>query len=116
VLGGDPKFSGWKPTLDTQLKGLRSGATILTPTKTSAGPITVAFTGRNRGNATGSFGPALPRIGKSGKARRRKAKRWNGTTDPKLSPDAIRGPAEKLADDIAAKGLRRVTRKHFDVT
>src|SRR5687767_4771248 len=31
-LGGDPKFSGWAPRLDTQIKTKASGMSVLMPT------------------------------------------------------------------------------------
>jgi hypothetical protein len=120
-LGGDPKFSGWKPELDTQVTVKADGSSVLGPTRSSAGPWTVAQSGRNRGNASGVFGPAAPRFNKNGavrKVRARKARRWNGTTDGKQTADdavrMIESDAEirRLAED----GLRRATRQHFDVT
>jgi len=123
-LGGDPKFSGWAPLLDTQLKELRNGATLLTPTKTSAGPWTVAEVGRNQGNASGFSGPGLSvRTGRTSrkkdgslrKVRERKAKRWNGYTKGKGTATETRKQAERLIDEIAVKGLRRTSRKYFDV-
>jgi hypothetical protein len=123
-LGGDPKFSGWAPTLDTQLKTLGNGATLLTPTKTSAGPWTVAEVGRNQGNAGGFAGPGLnTRTGNTArnkdgslrKVRQRKAKRWNGYTRGKETATKTRQEAERVVEEIAVKGLRRTTRKYFDV-
>ena len=123
-LGGDPKFSGWAPILDTRLKQLTSGATLLTPTKTSAGPWTVAEVGRNKGNASGFAGPGVSattgktsrnKDGSLRKARARKRKRWNGYTDGKQTASKVRAEAEKVVEDIALKGLRRTTRKYFDI-
>lgn len=123
-LGGDPKFSGWAPTLDTQLKTLRGGATLLTPTRSSAGPWTVAEIGRNQGNAGGFAGPGLnTRTGNTArnkdgslrKVRQRKAKRWNGYTRGKETATKTRQEAERVVEEIAVKGLRRTTRKYFDV-
>ena len=123
-LGGDPKFSGWAPTLDTQLKTLRDGATLLTPTRISAGPWTVAEFGRNQGNASGFAGPGLnTRTGNTArkndgslrKVRQRKAKRWNGYTRGKETATKARQEAERVVEEIAVKGLRRTTRKYFDV-
>lgn len=122
-LGGDPKFSGWAPTLDTKLKDLRNGATLLTPTRVSAGPWTVAEVGRNQGNASGFAGPGINSSGLTGRTkaggvrrvRRRAAKRWNGVTQGKGTATSTHAEVERLAPQIAARGLRRVTRKHFDV-
>ncbi|NDC95450.1 hypothetical protein EBZ38_14630 [bacterium] len=122
-LGGDPKFSGWAPTLDTQLKDLRSGATLLTPTKISAGPWTVAEIGRNQGNAGGFAGPGVSvrtggtsrnKDGSLRKVRKRKAKRWNGVTRGFGTASSARSEVERVAPQIAVKGLRRATRRHFD--
>ena len=122
-LGGDPKFSGWAPTLDTRLKELRSGATLLTPTKISAGPWTVAEDGRNQGNAGGFAGPGLnTRTGNTGrnkdgslrKVRQRKAKRWNGVTRGFRTASSVLAEVDRVAPPIAVKGLRRATRRHFD--
>ncbi len=123
-LGGDPKFSGWAPPLDTQLKHLRDGATLLTPTKTSAGPWTVAEIGRNQGNAGGFAGPGVSattgrtarnKDGSLRKVRARKAKRWNGYTAGKGTATKVRRETERLVDEIALRGLRRTSRKYFDV-
>jgi hypothetical protein len=87
-LGGDPKFSGWSPRLDTKTIITRD-AVIVSPTKLSAGPWSVAEDGRNQGNAPGFAGPGMTRTGgtvartKSGGVRRtraRGARRWNGRT------------------------------------
>ena len=125
VLGGDAKFSGWEPVLETQVKPLRDGASLLMPTKTSAGPITVAFEGRNRGGTTAFLGPGANRntgatarnqsTGAVRKVRKFQARRWNGYTDPKLSPADIRDPAEERANAIAEKRYRKALQKHFDV-
>lgn len=123
-LGGDPKFSGWAPTLDTKLKDLRTGATLLTPTRVSAGPWTVAEIGRNQGNAGGFAGPGVNvstgvtgrrKDGSLRKVRRRALRRWNGVTQGKGTATKVHAEVDRVAPQIAAKGLRRVTRKHFDV-
>jgi hypothetical protein len=120
-LGGDPKFSGWAPTLDTQLFH-RGGVTTLAPTKTSAGPWTVAEIGRNKGNAGGFAGPGVGRSGttsrtKSGairKVRTFKKKRWNGYTAGKGSASQAFAIMERELPKIAERGVARVIRKHFD--
>lgn len=124
-LGGDPKFSGWAPKLDTQLKTTAFGATVLTPTRSSAGPWTVAEFGRNQGNARGFSGPGINiRTGKTSRTktgglrtvRSRRASRWNGVTQPKhTATDAIVRMDAELPR-IAEVGVRRVLQKHFDVT
>lgn len=123
-LGGDPKFSGWKPVLETQLKDGRDGSTILMPTRSSAGPWTVAERGRNHGNAGGFSGPGIGKSGftsrtKSGglrKVRAFKAKRWNGYTDPKRTASEAVTRMERELPKIAEDGVRRILQRHFDVT
>lgn len=122
-LGGDAKFSGWRPRLDTQIKPTRDYGHVLMPTRSSAGPWTVAERGRNQGNASGFSGPGINvRTGrtartKSGavrKVRARQARRWNGRTIGKrTASDAIR-QMERWLPRIAEDGLDRVIRKHFD--
>lgn len=125
-IGGS--FSGWRRgnpiELDTQIKTTRNNGAVLFPTKTSAGPWTVAEKGRNQGNAGGFAGPGIGRNGltartKSGglrKVRARKAKRWNGRTDPKHTASEAVAAMERELPKIAEDGYRRVLRKHFDVT
>jgi len=122
-LGGDPKFSGWAPTLDTQIKGIRNGA-ILMPTRSSAGPWTVAEFGRNQGGSSGFQGPGINRKSgqtsrtKSGglrKVRSFKAKRWNGYTRGKSTASTAEAIMERELPKIAEKAALKVTRKHFDV-
>ena len=123
-LGGDPKFSHWKPMLDTQIKAGRDGSSILMPTRSGAGPWTVAQFGRHQGNAGGFAGPGINRKSgntsrtKSGglrKVRSVKGKRWNGTTDPKHTADKAVRRMEAELPKIAEDGIRRVMQRHFDV-
>lgn len=123
-LGGDPKFSGWKPELSTQIKSTSKGAVLL-PTKSSAGPWTVAEFGRHRGPGGGFAGPGVNRRTgntartKSGALRKvsaTKGKRWNGYTNPKhTASKAVAKMAVELPK-IAEKGVRDVMVRHFDVT
>ena len=46
-LGGDPKFSGWKPKLDTRFDVIGPTSIVHKPKAKSAGPWTVAQSGRN---------------------------------------------------------------------
>lgn len=105
-LGGDPKFSGWKPTLDTRTKYLGDGRLMLMPTGRSAGPWTVAERGRNQGNAGGFAGPGVNRASgltartKSGAVRRvraSKGRRWNGRTAGKSTASRALG---RISDDF----------------
>lgn len=125
-LGGDPKFSGWRPRLATIVKP-RGDNHLLTPTRISAGPWTVAEFGRNADGGVGLFqGPGLNmRTGRTSRnragdiitrGRRGRARRWNGRTEGKgTASDALQEMDRKLPK-IAEDGLRRVLRKHFDVT
>lgn len=121
-LGGDAKFSGWKPPLDTHLK-FKAGATIMLPTRSGAGPWTVAERGRNQGNAGGFSGPGIGKSGqtsrnKSGalrKVRAFKSKRWNGTTKGKQTASKAVARIEKEVLPIAQHGIRKALVRHFDV-
>lgn len=122
-LGGDAKFSGWEPTLDTLYKPLTPGRGLIYPSRTGAGPWTVAERGRNQGNASGFHGPGINRRTgvtaasiRSGKRKVRttKAKRWTGRTKGK----ATASHAVKLMTPVVdAAGLGLVvgaTRRNFD--
>lgn len=110
-LGGDPKFSGWAPTLETKTRRLPDGDNLLAPTRFSAGPWTVAQFGRNQ-----AFGPAFvgPRLTKTGRVSKARKKRYNGQTDPKHTADDTKALMEREMKDIAERGLRKVIRKRFD--
>lgn len=121
-LGGDPKFSGWAPVLDTKLRFTRE-AVIMSPTRSSAGPWTVAEQGRNQGNVSGFFGPAMTRSGgtvgrtKSGGVRRTRAragKRWNGRTEGKGTASRTVAEIERNVPPKVNRFVVTVTRKHFD--
>lgn len=92
-LGGDPKFSGWAPTLDTKARELSPGQVLFTPTRSSAGPWTVAEFGRNSKAGPRMVGPRLTKTGRVSKARQ---KRWNGITQGK-------GTATRVTTRIAAE-------------
>lgn len=128
-LGGDRAFSGWTRSqripLDTRTRTVSGGATLITPTRSSAGPWTVAERGRNQGNAGGFAGPGInTRTGltartKSGavrKVRARQARRWNGTTIGKRTATDATTVMERVLPKIAGVAVTVVARKHFDVT
>lgn len=97
-LGGDAKFSGWAPTLDTKVERTSTpGIVLLTPTRSSAGPWTVATRGRHQGgrSATGS--------------------RWNGRTRGKGTALRARATMERELPKIAETEYRNVLKQHFDV-
>jgi hypothetical protein len=121
-LGGDPKFSGWNPTLDTRYDILEPGKVLLKPTPRSAGPWTVAQQGRNQGNASGFAGPSINRktgatsFTKSGAVRRSRgarARRWNGRTQGKGTADDARAAIEKKAPGVVETQIGRAIRKTF---
>jgi hypothetical protein len=128
-LGSDRAFSGWtranRVQLDTQIRRVRGDAHLLTPTRSSAGPWTVAEQGRNQGNASGFAGPGInTRTGitsrtKSGairKVRSRRARRWNGTTQGKRTATDATTEMTRELPKIADIGVRLALRKRFDVT
>lgn len=125
-LGGDPKFSGWAPTLDTKLKPLPDGA-LLTPTKRSAGPWTVAQDGRHSDGGVGRFqGPGINmRTGNTRRrrdgsvstaSRRRTGIRWNGVTAGKNTADKAQTAMERELQPIAKHEIKRAIARRFDVT
>lgn len=121
-LGGDPKFSGWAPSLDTRVVDVSPGVVSFRPTARSAGPWTVAEFGRNQGNASGLSGPGISADGttrrtKSGgvrAVRARRARRWNGVTQGKgtASRAVVRIEAEvpKIVDAEVGKAIRKFFR------
>lgn len=122
-LGGDPKFSGWKPPLETQIRSARNFNTLLTPTRHSAGPWTVAERGRNTNASSGFLGPGVDSVtgltartkkGNIRVVRARAARRWNGRTAGKnTASDAVRAMEAKLPD-IAEKGVAAAIERRFD--
>ncbi len=123
-LGGDPKFSGWRPWLKLDIKQKRDGS-LLRPTRTSAGPWTVANVGRNKGNASGFAGPGINRRTgltsrtKSGNVRKVRTfnsrTRWNGyTAGFGTANRAVRVMDEKIPDGVE-KRFGKVLRRRFDV-
>lgn len=119
-------FSGWtraKPIkMATRYDVLSPGRVLLKPTPRSAGPWTVAESGRNQGNAGGFSGPGVNRStgetsrtasGGVRKVRARKSKRWNGRTRGKGTATKAHVVIEKKAPDIVAKQIDRAIRKTF---
>jgi len=121
-LGGDPKFSGWAPTLDTRYDIVRPGVISFHPSKRSAGPWTVAQQGRNQGNAGGFAGPSINRktgltsLTKSGAVRRSRgarARRWNGVTRGKGTADTALAAIDKQVPKIVQQRIGRAISKTF---
>jgi hypothetical protein len=127
-LGGDPKFSGWKPRLGTQIKLKPDGRAFLIPTKRSAGPWTVAEKGRHAEGGVGLFqGPALNlRTGRTSRnrtgdlvvrsRRQRKVSRWNGRTAGKNTATDARQRMEREIPDDVERVFKRQIGRHFDVS
>jgi hypothetical protein len=123
-LSGDLKFSGWDPELVTEIKMSRNGAAIIHPTRSSAGPFTVAEVGRNQGNASGFAGPGVNRrTGNTSRTksggiraqRSRQSRRWNGYTKGKGTSSKAIAAMDKGLADVVEKETRRVLVKHVDV-
>jgi hypothetical protein len=117
-LGGDPKFSGWAPMLDLNVRSTRTFGHSLTPTRYSAGPWTVAEFGRNQ-----MAGPRV-RTGRDGSARRtkkgnvsvvRKRSRWNGQTAGKDTASEAVAEMERKIPPMIERQVTRVMRRRFDV-
>lgn len=118
-LGGDPKFSGWRPWLELQVRSKPYGAAIM-PTRNSAGPWTVAQFGRNT-----MAGPRTRIDRRTGNTRQlkrggvsivRSRRRWNGVTAGKGTADDARERFEKVAERVGEKEFRLVLKRHFDVS
>lgn len=121
-LGGDPKFSGWKPVLETRYDIVGPGKLLFKPSKRSAGPWTVAERGRNQGNASGFAGPSINRrtgvtsFTKSGAVRRSRgprARRWNGVTQGKNTATDALAVIEPRAVKITEQRVGRAIRRSF---
>lgn len=110
------KGRGWRVPLDTQLIGptRKDGATILAPTRSSAGPWTVATIGRNQGSGTGDafIGPGVNRktgltartkAGNVRKVRSRQLRRWNGYTAGKGTADNATAAMRRRLPPIAER-------------
>lgn len=110
-LGGDPKFSGWAPRLETRFDHIGSGRVSFHPTRSAAGPWTVAEVGRNAGEGPRMTGPRLTKTGKVSKA---KTKRWNGRTRGKGTATKALARIEAETPKRYEAELKKVIRKAFD--
>lgn len=109
-LGGDPKFSGWAPTLDTRYDHVGDGRISFHPTRRSAGPWTTAEFGRNQ-----SAGPRpLVRLTKTGKVSKARQKRWNGRTQPKNTATDALTAIKREFPKMAERHVQTSIRKFFD--
>lgn len=119
-LGGDPKFSGWRPWLELRVRTIPTGA-VVSPTRSSAGPWTVAEYGRNT-----MAGPRTRIDRRTGNTRRLKrggvsvvrgrGRRWNGVTAGKGTATDATGRMERKSEPVAEKEFRLVLKRHFDVS
>jgi len=109
-LGGDPKFSGWAPTLDTRFDHVEPGVISFHPTRRSAGPWTVAEFGRNQ-----AAGPQLvgPRLTKTGRVSKAKTKRWNGRTQGKGAASDALSMIDKEIPKVVDVEVTKAVRKFF---
>lgn len=92
-LGGDPKFSGWAPTLDTRFDHVGEGRVSFHPSKKGAGPWTVAESGRH------------PVRGK---------KRYNGHTKGKGTATKALAAIEKESPERIEAEVKKALKKAFD--
>lgn len=110
-LGGDAKFSGWAPKLDTRYDIVGRGRISFKPTRRSAGPWTVAQWGRNSAE-----GPSLAdsSLTPTGRVSRRKKKRYNGKTKGKDTADDALVLIDRAMPKVVDAELGRVIRRIFD--
>jgi hypothetical protein len=120
-LGGDPKFSGWAPSLDTRYDIIGPGRISFHPSKRSAGPWTVAQQGRNQGSASGFQGPGInastgvtsfTNAGNVRKVRARKAKKWNGRTQGKGTASSALSAIDKKVGGVVDQQVKKAI-SHF---
>lgn len=97
-LGGDPKFSGWAPTLDVRFTPVGIGKLLITPTRRSAGPWTVAEYGRH--SAAGPPG---------GKRRRQ----WNGRTQGKQTASEAVQRIQSETPQLFEAEVKRSIQRNF---
>ena len=109
-LGGDPKFSGWAPTLDTAYDIIGPGRVLFKPKRRSAGPWTVAEYGRGQAAGPRMVGPRLTKTGKVSKARQ---KRYNGRTEGKQTASEALEAIDKKASGVVDKQTKAALRKFF---
>jgi hypothetical protein len=109
-LGGDPKFSGWAPTLDTRYDIVGPGRLSFHPSRRSAGPWEVAEFGRNQ-----KAGPSLrsSSLTPTGRNRRARARRWNGQTKGKQTASDALAAIEPKVPKIVERRVGRAIRKSF---
>jgi hypothetical protein len=109
-LGGDPKFSGWKPVLDTRYDIIGPGRISFHPSRSSAGPWTVAEFGRGS-----SVGPSLSSssLTPTGRVSKRRKKRNNGRTKGKGTASDALAAIDKKAPGVVDEQVGKAIRKFF---
>lgn len=122
-LGGDPKFSGWVAALETKLTPTRTDpGIILSPTRSSAGPWTVATVGRNQGETGAFLGPganrntgltARTKAGNVRKVRSFQRRRWNGTTRGKGTADRAVAEFQRQLPQLIREGVIKHINEHL---
>jgi len=113
---GDTSMSGWRRSGPIAITGtsraISDHEVIVEPVKRAKGPMAVLERGRNQGNASGFSGPGISADGSTRrnangsvrKARRRKARRWNGYTAGKNTmSEASQAIKDKAPPLIAAE-------------
>jgi hypothetical protein len=123
---GDTSMSGWRRKKAIEIVGsskvLSDHAVIVQPTPESKGPMAVLERGRNITSGLGAMqGPGVSADGstkrnKNGalrKVRARKARRWNGYTDPKYTMSAASQAIKVKAPALVEGELVRALSKHL---
>ena len=116
-LGPERGFSGWLKKdgslmpLEVRFDHVRPGAIVVHPTGQSAGPWTVAEFGRNQAAGPRMVGPRLTKTGRVSKA---KAKRWNGKTQPKNTASDALELIEREMPKVVGAEVSKAIRKFFN--
>ena len=113
-LGSDAAFSGWKPDtndLKTRYDHVSPGVISFKPARRSAGPWTVAEFGRNQAAGPQMVGPRLTKTGKVSKA---KAKRWNGRTSGKSTASDALDLIDREIPKVVEREVTKAVRKFFN--
>jgi hypothetical protein len=103
-------LGGWAPLLDTKARDLSPGQMLFTPTRSSAGPWTVAEFGRNSKAGPRMVGPRLTKTGRVSKARQ---KRWNGITQGKGTATRVTQRIDAETPQIVDREVGKAIRKFF---
>lgn len=110
-LGGDPKFSGWAPTLDTRYRLVGKTGLVLHPTRRSAGPWTVAQFGRNQMHGPTTRESRVSHVTGKRKRAGRRYRRWNGQTAGKNTAVKAHAAIEPESVKMVEKHVRSTIRR-----